>query len=129
MGSIYIIKNLTNNKVYIGQTIQKWERRVKCHFWEALRGDEDTKLNRAIVKYGKENFSYKLVTKCDELQLDNLEILYITVFNSFKNGYNSTEGGQGSSGKKVSEETKEKIRNFQKQYNSDPKIKEKKIGT
>jgi group I intron endonuclease len=127
MGSIYIIRNIINNKSYIGQTIQDWERRVKCHFWEANRKEhEETKLNRAILKYGKDNFVWKLITNCDEYQLDNKEIFFIKVFNSYKQGYNSTIGGQGISNFKVSEKTKSKIREFQIKYNSDPKIKERK---
>jgi group I intron endonuclease len=127
MGSIYIIKNIINNKSYIGQTIQNFERRVQCHFWEANRKEhEESKLNRAILKYGKENFIWKVIINCEKEDLNDKEIFYIKIFNSFNLGYNSTIGGQGTSNKKVTDKTKTKIRNFQIKYNSNPKIKERK---
>lgn len=127
MGSIYIIKNIINQKSYIGQTIQDWEKRVKCHFWEASRKEhEETKLNRAILKYGKNNFVWKLIANCDEYQLNDKEILFIKVFNSYHQRYNSTVGGQGTSKLRMSEKTKSKIKDFQIKYNSDPEVKKRK---
>lgn len=123
MGSIYMIRNIVNHKSYIGQTIQNWERRVKCHFWEANRPVyEETKFNKAILKYGRANFVWKLIINCDKYQLDNMEIFYIKVFDSYINGYNSTVGGQGTTSLHISNITKNKIREFQIKYNSNPEV-------
>merc|ERR1711966_328237 len=121
-GDIYIIKNIINHKCYIGQTIQNWERRIKCHFWEAnrLKGNKKaTKLNNAINKYSINNFVWNIVCNCENEFLNIKEIFYIKVFNSYYDGYNSTLGGQGSYGNKMSEQTKNKIRIFQINHNKD----------
>ena len=130
MGYIYIIQNICNYKSYVGQTIQNWERRIKCHFWEANRStkneEEMTKLNRAILKYGINNFVCKTICICDDDVLDEKEIFYIKIFNSYKNGYNSTLGGQGSSNCERSITTRNKIRTFQIEYNKRTDVKTKK---
>ena len=41
--------------------------------------------------------------------LNTLEIGFIKMYDSYKNGYNLTEGGNGGTGMKHSEETKRKI--------------------
>ena len=51
-GVIYMHRNLINNKVYIGQTIQKPEYR-----WNKGKGYKDSSLfYNAIQKYGWNNF-------------------------------------------------------------------------
>ena len=45
-----------------------------------------------------------------DLGLDQLEIHYIRIYNSFKGGLNLTEGGGGTRGYKASEETLAKMR-------------------
>lgn len=126
-GWIYLMKNNVNGKLYVGQTIQKVTRRIKCHFWEALGGIyPGTKLNRAIVKYGPESFTYTILLKCSPEQLDEMEIHYIKEYNTFHEGYNMTTGGKGYSvGHVMDESTKEKIRQFQRKYNTE-EIRKKK---
>ena len=48
---IYKIVNCVNGKIYIGQTIQKLERRMYSHFNRHTK----TCISKAIQKYGKEN--------------------------------------------------------------------------
>ena len=93
-GSIYIIRNKCNDKVYIGQTTQSVEERFKQHLKPSQIKRFHYKLYRAMDKYGKENFYVEtLETDIPYEQLDNKEIYYIEKFDSFKNGYNSTLGG------------------------------------
>lgn len=120
------MKNLENNKMYVGQTIQKVERRINCHYWEAMRNQNDTKLNRAIRKYSPTNFAWKIIKECDNDELDDYEQFYIKIFNTFCNGYNSTTGGQGTQMFRVSDTTKEKIRKFQIDYNKNSEIRKRK---
>lgn len=95
LGLIYIITNLLNNKVYIGQTIQSLKKRWEGHCRKPYsKGEADMKIKRAIYKYGKENFFIKELERCDIKDLDKREIYYISLYNSYKEGYNSTKGGR-----------------------------------
>lgn len=71
------------------------------------------KIYNARKKYKPENFIYEILaelefdTKLESKDvLNDLEIYYIKLYDSFKNGYNSTDGGGGASGYTTSEETK-----------------------
>ena len=88
---IYI--NKVNNKKYVGQA-KNLLRRHKGH----LRGNLKTVIDRAIQKYGSQNF--KLVILKDNLKtqclLNFYETYYIKKFNTLlKNneGYNISNGG------------------------------------
>lgn len=95
MGLIYKYTNLTNEKIYIGQTKQTMELRHRKHISQL---SDDTYFHRAIKKYGINNFKYEIIEDNipDEL-LDTKEIYYIDKYNSFYIygiGYNLTKGGQ-----------------------------------
>ena len=96
-GKIYIIKNLINNKVYIGQTIQKLSKRFNGH---CCYSKTDKSINmyikRAIHKYGRENFSIELLEECNIEDLNQREQYWIKKYDSYNNGYNLTLGGQDS---------------------------------
>lgn len=98
LGKIYKITNDINNKVYIGQTIQTLQRRFNCHccYEKSGRGDY-MHIKRAIHKYGKEHFNISLIEECPVESLNSREIYWIEKYDSYKNGYNSTIGGQDSS--------------------------------
>jgi len=106
-GIIYKAINIINNKVYVGQTIENLSKRRYRH--------ENVNVNyyfsKAIKKYGKKNFEWKILEKCNSKEeMDEMEFHYIKQYNSFgKEGYNLTYGGEGSQGRKLSEETKRKI--------------------
>lgn len=102
-----------SGKVYIGQTVNERKRRKKF-----LNLNEDyagLKINNARLKYGPESFDYEVLEKkvynsseeCIE-ELNKLEIYYIGKYDSFKNGYNMSIGGEDSSGYKMAEEQKAK---------------------
>lgn len=86
-------------KSYIGQTI-KPKARIKdflCNYYY-YAGE---KINRARKKYGPHNFTYEVLIeiKCynkKELfqSLDYWETFYIEKYDSIKNGYNISSGGQ-----------------------------------
>jgi len=95
---IYKITNEINNKIYIGQTVRSIERRWSGHKWEALNSQKYA-LHRAMHKHGIENFKIEILAETDSKEdLDRLEKKYIKEYNSFvnQNGYNMTEGGEGS---------------------------------
>lgn len=95
LGLIYIITNSINDKVYIGQTIQSLKDRWNEHCRKACSKNEaDMHIKRAIFKYGKNNFNIKELEKCTIEELDEREIYYISLYDSFNKGYNSTKGGK-----------------------------------
>jgi len=94
MGWIYIIKNDINSKVYVGQTIQSIELRFKQHV-HAI--EDNCIIHQAMKKYGVEHFWPEELEKCKDEALDEREKYWITFFDSYKNGYNATLGGEGYS--------------------------------
>ena len=90
MIGIYKIENLINGKKYIGQTIQRPSHRWAHHKCASGRKFVDTYIDRAIAKYGEENFKFEVIdtivtnTK-EELYplLDKAEISYINSYHSF----------------------------------------------
>jgi group I intron endonuclease len=104
MGYIYTIRNKTDKKIYVGQTIQDVEARWKDH----LRKESNCRyLKSAINKYGVDNFVFQLVCITFDNQLDDMEIKYIEQYNCLvPNGYNLRLGG--NSGRHHAE-TKQKI--------------------
>lgn len=97
VGYIYQIINKVNGLRYIGKTIDINKRRQK-HF-QQLKDNKhiNKKLQAAWNKYGQDNFDFIYETFNIETneELNLLEKLYIRKFNSFENGYNLTEGGDG----------------------------------
>lgn len=96
-GLIYIIRNSINDKVYIGQTTLSLEDRWKVHLKPSVSKQRGSyKIYNAMNKYGKENFYCEILEDNIPIEeLNNREINYIEKFDSFKNGYNSTKGGDG----------------------------------
>ena len=94
-GSIYIIRNTINDKVYIGQTTMTVMERFKNHLKPSTCKQRSTyKLYNAMNKYGKENFYVEtLESNIPVGELDNKEIYYIEQFDSLNNGYNTAMGG------------------------------------
>lgn len=124
----FLIKNVIykltspSGKVYIGKS-KNFNRRLKKY--ERLDCKTQPKIFKAILKYGFENFWIEIVDCSDsDKELNNLERLNIIKYDSFKNGYNCTEGGDGNSnptpetrlkyslarlGKPLSQEAKNKL--------------------
>jgi group I intron endonuclease len=102
--SIYKIINKSNDKVYIGQTWLTLSKRWGLH---CSNKSCCTKLRNAIEKYGRDNFIIELLDETTSQDFaDWLEISYIGLYDSIKNGYNIKEGGSRG---KWSEESKAKI--------------------
>ena len=104
-GSIYLITNLIDGKVYVEQTWQRIWKRWVSHKAEARKG-KPGHLKNAMRFYKPENFSFGLLGYSDTQEgLDSLEELWIAVLGSVNPavGYNERLGGRGG---KVSEEGK-----------------------
>ena len=100
MGFIYIILNDIENKVYIGQTtrtvITRWNEHIRCA--KSLNKSK-SKLYKAMMQIGVEHFEIKTLLECDDSRLDTEEQYYINMYNSYRDGYNSTPGGVQHKGK------------------------------
>lgn len=117
-GNIYKITNKINNKSYIGCTINKIEKRFEEHIYRCFKTDINTKLYNSIRKYGIENFTIELLEICDINIIYNKEREYIVKYDTFKNGLNSTFGGEGCLGYTHSKEIRKKISKSLKNGNS-----------
>jgi len=95
---VYKIQNKINGKIYIGQTIKTLDERMKGH----LLKKNNHAIHRAIKKYGIENFNFETMAYCDTRKhLNFLEKFYIGLYQcKSPNGYNLTDGGEGTSGHK-----------------------------
>jgi len=105
-GFIYITTNMVNGKKYIGQ--RKFTIKWKAYLGSGIF------LKESIKKYGRANFSKEIVALTySKEESDYLEKEFIKNHNAVKsdNYYNlSSGGGVTTSGRPLSEETKEKIR-------------------
>jgi hypothetical protein len=95
-GILYIIKNRINNKVYIGKTFDTITRRFIQHKSDAKKA-KPRDLYIAFNTLGIENFYIEELGRFDEEELNIKEIQTIKTFDSYKNGYNMTLGGDGKS--------------------------------
>lgn len=91
-GIIYKITNKVNGKSYIGQTRYSLEFRWRQH----IHKKDNTYFHNALRKYGINNFSIEIIEECEISKLNEREIFYIAKFNTFKDGYNLTIGGDGN---------------------------------
>jgi len=105
MAFVYKIKNILNNKSYIGWTSKTVDFRWNEHKSDALKFRDNRKFYNAIRKYGTN--SWDVTTLCEvENKEDALkkEIEFIVFYDSYNNGYNSTLGGDGNNGIIMSDE-------------------------
>ncbi len=134
MRCIYVIRNLVNNKVYVGQT-KNFVIRKAQHLYSSRRG-LSRPLYSAIRKYGEENFIFEVLEECDDVTINEREQHWVTHFDSFnpEKGYNLTSGGQRyfshsavvrekMMGHPVSDETRRKIGKANKNPSSETRRK------
>lgn len=109
MVTIYKINCLANEKSYIGIT-EDFERRLAMH-WSRARTGNQAVLCKAIRKYGENNFNVKIIDKVETWEeACKREIYYIkNLKTKIPNGYNMTDGGEGTLGLLVSEKVKQKL--------------------
>ena len=122
---IYKFINKVNGKLYIGKTNNLYQRK-HAHLAVARLGAENNfylasghynLLQRAITKYGADNFDFVVIEENEQEEIIFEREKYWIAFyktnvcrygNEF--GYNLTDGGEGSSGRKHTETAKQKIR-------------------
>ena len=96
MAYIYCIVNNVNGKKYIGKTTNTIETRFRQHIFDSRKSEcKNRTLYKAFEKYGIENFSIHQLEECDWDKASEREIYYISLYDTFRNGYNETLGGDG----------------------------------
>ena len=114
---IYKITNLINQKSYIGQSVDIERRWI--HHRNYQDNMKDYPLYRAFQKYGIENFDFSILITCSPEELNQKELEFIAIYNTYSNGYNQTLGGAGSSGFIVKLSEKDILDIYEKLKSSD----------
>ena len=115
MGCVYVATNKINGKKYVGKTIKSLKVRRQRHKKDTKRGC-DCLFHKALRKYGLDAFGWAV-----EFESDNEKYLFkvekeliIELRAKVPNGYNITDGGEGASGWRHSQEAREKMSKVQK---------------
>ena len=93
---IYQIRNIIDNKRYIGST-KNFTKRFNRHKRDMIKGHWNIKLRRAIEKHNIDNFTFEIieyVEYCKENILEK-ENFYISLYDSKRNGYNIGDASFG----------------------------------
>lgn len=110
---VYKATNNLNNKAYVGVSYKPMKR-IQSHYRDANLNRSTFYLHNAIRKYGEDAFNWEILdysTDKDEA-FDQLEKWWIKHFDTFRNGYNMTKGGNcgpDKSGTTPSKETRRKM--------------------
>lgn len=112
---IYLFVNLTNNKVYVGQTKNFYNRMSQYRSGR----EKDRVIGKAIEKYGFENFEIFILEK--DLKFDDLderEQYWMDFYKSYDNniGYNICKEANSTKGYRHTKETKEKMSKIKKEF-------------
>jgi group I intron endonuclease len=95
---IYIIKNDVNSKVYIGQSVDI-VCRYRAHQYSGSNPkaqDAHLQIHKAMNNIGVSHFWYEILEECELEKLDEREIFYIALYDSYEHGYNMTLGGSSN---------------------------------
>ena len=86
---VYQIRNIINNKIYVGSSSNLHKRKHE-HFRTLLTNNHhNVRLQRAFNKYGKENFIFEIIEFIkDKDKLLKVEQYWLDRFNAVKDGYN-----------------------------------------
>jgi group I intron endonuclease len=107
---LYLITNKINEKVYVGKA-KSPKKRWQKHIRPDVRTLKHQAIAKAIRKYGKDNFIFELVQAVDsEQEAFELEKFWIAELRRYSiPNYNLTDGGEGTSGYRHTQETKNNL--------------------
>lgn len=119
-GIIYGIRNTKTNHIYIGQTIRKFETRIREHIRSSYNMNDKFLIHKSIHKHGLEYFEAAIIEdnilitnyqNNKENELDIKEKEYIKKYDTYNKGYNGTKGGKSRSDKNTTLDKIESISN------------------
>lgn len=90
---IYKITNIITDECYIGQSVdiyKRWNDHCKCGL--GIDTPPGNKLYKAIQEYGLENFTFELLTACNQTELNEKEQYFIELYQADTFGYNGNKG-------------------------------------
>jgi group I intron endonuclease len=110
----YLVTNLIDGTLYVGKTVQPIAHRWRRHLNDAKRQAYASHLHAAIRKYGAETFTIVplLPSEYDITSEEELNAFETEMIRALRNNcrlYNLTDGGDGCSGRVVSEESRQTI--------------------
>lgn len=110
---VYQIRNIKNNKVYIGSTSMPFSNRKQTHFATLRKSIHHSKhLQRSYNKYGESSFIFEILKICDNnSNLIKFEQIWLNKIQSYlpKKGYNILRLANSCRGRKLTEKHKRKI--------------------
>lgn len=105
---VYCIKNIKNNKLYIGSTTVQFVKRLNLHVWELNSNKHKNKyLQNSWNKYKEDSFIFEIIEICDKNKCLEREQYYIDTY-KIQNLYNINPLASGTPN--LSKETIEKRR-------------------
>ena len=111
MRGLYAIRNKVTGKYYVGETLYLRKREIQHFSNLKTNKHENDYLQKSYNKYGKDAFEFIILEADNSFTLEELnekEKYYIEYFDSYKNGYNLTVGGEGTQGRLLTEEEKKR---------------------
>jgi len=123
---IYCIRNIKNNKRYIGQSVNiraRWSQH-KAHLNRNIHTNDY--LQRSWNKHGMKEFVFEILEQCPKEQLNDKERYYIDKYDTMNTafGYNLKSGGQDTN--TVTDYVKEKtVKGLKTYYREHPEAKQK----
>ena len=92
---LYVIRNIVNNKVYIGQTLSP-SARWNAHRRDSAKDNPKQVIHNAMKKYGMMHFEFEVIACCRSLvDANEIETLLVSQYDSYnrEKGYNISLGG------------------------------------
>lgn len=88
---VYCITNIINGKKYVGQSVC-----IENRFQQHIHSKSNSEIHKAIEECGVQNFRFEILIACSKNELDEQEVKFIRLLDTYENGYNQTRGGQHS---------------------------------
>ena len=90
---IYKVTNIKTHESYIGKSVKiadRWQNHVKAA--SGLGGVAESQFQRALKKYGVDQFTWEVVEETEKDELSSREKYWIKFYNTKQYGYNEREG-------------------------------------
>lgn len=90
---IYKVTNIKTNEIYIGKSTKisdRFQNHVKSAY--GLEGVAESQFQRALKKYGVDNFTWELLEEVSKENLSEAEKRWIVFYGTKNYGYNQREG-------------------------------------